>query len=53
MQEMIELKIDETKAVVGGAKAMPVPVIRLPPEIVKAIDFIESLFRPHQKLAAQ
>jgi hypothetical protein len=52
MQEMTELNIDETKAVVGGTRAMPA-LTGLPPAIVKAIDFIESLLRPHPKPAAQ
>jgi hypothetical protein len=52
VQEMIELYIDETKAVAGGAEAMPPPT-GLPPVVVKAIDFIESLFRPHLKQAAK
>jgi hypothetical protein len=53
MQEIVELKIDETKAVIGGAAAVMRRESCLPPAVVRAIDCIESLFRPQAKLTPQ
>jgi hypothetical protein len=53
MQEIVELKIDETKAVVGGAAAVMRRESCLPAPIVRAIECVESLFRPQPKQAAQ
>jgi hypothetical protein len=53
MQDIVELKIEETKAVVGGATAAIRRESCLPAPVVRAIDFIESLFQPQAKQLAR
>jgi hypothetical protein len=51
MQEIVELNTDETKAVVGGAAPVTRRESCLPPVVVRALDCIESLFRPQKPVA--
>jgi hypothetical protein len=44
MQQIVELNIEQTKAVIGGIMARPEP--RLPPIVVEIVRFLESLSRP-------
>jgi hypothetical protein len=48
MQEIVELKIEEAKAVVGGAGAALQRSSCLPAPVVRAINFVESLFQPQR-----
>jgi len=46
MRTIVELKLDETKAVVGGQKIVSVgPLGRLPPVVAEAVRFVEGLIK--------
>jgi hypothetical protein len=51
MQKIVELKMHETKAIVGGQKIASVgPLGRLPPVVAEVVKFVEGLIKDlHQR----
>jgi len=51
MQKIVELKMRETKAIVGGQKIASVgPLGRLPPVVAEVVRFVEGLIKDlHQR----
>jgi hypothetical protein len=46
MQKIVELKMHETKAIVGGQKIASVgPLGRLPPVVAEVVRFVEGLIK--------